>query len=229
MGIVPVGTAEGTRISSENRAHNPAVWGLQDVRAVHLFGGSVISAEDADFGLLFAPGGRFAYLPFHAEQIEPREAPTETHLSLRLDVELVLEWAEDGETLLQVQDGGRRGAPGRAAAVQVPAFANVACDYARTRRGIVQTQSRFEGLGDRIGVLRHAELVILRDQRRQPEIVVPEIKSIVVWAARVEIVVIEKIHGHFWSFARSKGEKTTVIRNFFCSQSLSPRLVRARR
>lgn len=206
MGIVPVGTAKGTCISSENRAHNPAVWGLQDVRAIHLFGSSVVSAEDADFGLLFAPGSRLAYLPLHAEQIEPREAPTETHLSLRLDVELVLEWAEDRETLLQVQDGGRRWAPGRAAAVHVPALPNAARDYARTRRGIVQTQSRLQGLGDGVGVLRHAELVILRDQRRQPEIVVPEIKSIVIWAARVEIVVIEKIHGHFWSFARSKGE-----------------------
>lgn len=206
MGIVPVGTAKGTCISSENRAHNPAVWCLQDVRAIDLFRSAVISAEDADFGLLFAPGSRLAYLPLHAEKIEPREVPTETHLSLRLDVELILEWAEDRETLLQVQEGGRRWAPGRAAAVHVPALPNAARDYAWTRRGIVQTQSRLQGLGDGVWVLRHAELVILRHQRRQPEIVVPEIKSIVIWAARVEIVVIEKIHGHFWSFARSKGE-----------------------
>lgn len=198
MGIVPVGTAKGTCIRSENRAYNPAVWGLQDVRAIHLFGSSVISAEDADFGLLLAPGSRLAYLSLHAEQIEPREAPTETHLSLRLDVELVLERAKDRETLLQVQDGGRRWAPGRAAAVHVSALPNAARDYAWTRRGIVQTQSRLQGLGDGVGVLRHAELVILRDQCRQPEIVVPEIKSIVIWAARVQIVVIEKIHGHFW-------------------------------
>lgn len=144
MGIVPVGAAKGTRISSKNWAHNPAVRGLQDVRAVHLFGRSVISAEDADFGLLLASGSRFAYLPFHAEQIEAREAPTKAHLSLGLDVELVLERAEDRETLLQVQDGGRRWAPGRAAAVHVPTLPNAARDYARTRRGIVQTQSRLQ-------------------------------------------------------------------------------------
>lgn len=203
MGIVPVGTAKGAGVSSQNRAHNPAVRSLQDVGAVHLLRSSVISAEDADFGLLLAPGGGFAHLPLHAEQIEPGEAPPEAHLSLRqLDAELVLEGAQYRETLLQVQDGGRRGAPGRAAAVQVPALSNAARDYARTRRGIVQAQGRFQGLGDGVGVLGHAELIILRNQRRQPEIVVPEIKSIVIWAARVQIVVIEKIHGHFWSFAR---------------------------
>lgn len=83
----------------------------------------------------------------------------------------------------------------------MPALTNAARDYARTRCGIVQTQGRFQGLGDGVWVLGHAELIILRDQRRQPEIVVPEIKSIVIWAARVQIVVIEKIHGHFWWFA----------------------------
>lgn len=205
MGIVPVGTAQGTSVSPQDRAHDPPVRSLQDVRAVHLLGSSVISAEDADFGLLLASRSGFAHLPLHAEQIEPREAPPEAHLSLRLDAELVLEGAQYRETLLQVQDGGRRGAPGRAAAVHVPALSNAARDYARTRRGIVQAQGRFQGLGDGVGVLGHAELIILRNQRRQPEIVVPEIKSIVIWAARVQIVVIQKIHGHFWSFClRSK-------------------------
>lgn len=210
MGIVPVGTAEGTSISPQNRAHNPAVRSLQDVRAVHLLRRTVISAEDADFGLLFAPGRGFAHLPLHAEQIEPREAPPKAHLSLRLDAELVLEGAQNRETLLQVQDGGRRRAPGRAAAVHVPALPNAARDYARTRRGIVQAQGRFQGLGDGVGVLGHAELIILRDQRRQPEIVVPEIKSIVIWAARIQIVVIEKIHGHFWSYACGQKAKQPV-------------------
>lgn len=204
MGIVPVGTAQGAGISPQNRAHHPAVRGLQDVGAVHLLRRSVIPAEDADFGLLLAPGRGFAaHLPLHAEQIKPREAPTETchHLPLRrqLDAaELALEGAQYRETLLQVQDGGRRGAPGRAAAVQVPAVSNHAArDYARTRRGIVQAQGRLQGLGDRVGVLGHAQLVVLRDQRRQPQIVVPEIESVVIWAARVQIVVVEKIHGHF--------------------------------
>lgn len=211
MGIVPVGTAKGAGISPQNRAHNPAVRSLQDVGAVHLLGRSVISAEDADFGLLFAPGSGFAHLPLHTEQIEPREASTKAHLPLRqLDAELVLEGAQYWETLFQVQDGGRRGAPGRAAAVQVPALSNAARDYARTRRGIVQAQGRFQGLGDGVGILGHAELIILRNQRRQPEIVVPEIKSIVIWAARIQIVVIEKIHGHFWSFACRQKAKQPV-------------------
>lgn len=201
MGIVPVGTAKGAGISPQNRTHDPAVRSLQDVGAIHLLGGSVISAEDADFGLLLAPGSGFAHLPLHAEQIEPREAPTKAHLSLRLDAELVLEGAQYRETLLQVQDGGRRGAPGRAAAVHVPALSNAARDYARTRRGIVQAEGRFQGLGDGVWVLGHAELVIIRNQGRQSEIVVPEIKSVIIRAARVQIVVIEKIHGHLRSFA----------------------------
>lgn len=210
MGIVPVGTAKGTGISPQNRAHNPAVRSLQDVRAVHLLRRSVISAEDADFGLLLAPGSGFAHLSLHTEQIEPREASTKAHLSLRLDAELVLEGAQYRETLLQVQDGGRWGAPGRTAAVHVPALSNAARDYARTRRGIVQAQGRFQGLGDGVGILGHAELIILRNQRRQPEIVVPEIKSIVIWAARIQIVVIEKIHCHFWSFACGEKAKQPV-------------------
>lgn len=210
MGIVPVGTAEGTGISPENRAHDPAVRSLQDVRAVHLLGRSVISAEDADFGLLLAPGSGFAHLPLHAEQIEAREAPAKAHLSLRLDAELALEGAQYRETLLQVQDGGRRGTPGRAAAVHVPALSSAARDYARTGRRIVQAQRRLQGLGDGVGVLGHAELVILRNQRRQPEIVVPEIKSIVIWVARIQIVVIEKIHGHFWSFVCGQKTKQPV-------------------
>lgn len=214
MGIVPVGTAKGTCISSEDRAHNPSVRGLQDVRAVHLFRSPVISAEDADFGLLFVPGRGFAHLPLHPEQVEPGEAPTKAHLSLGLHVELVLERAEDGETLLQVQDGGRGGAPGRAAAVHGTALPNAARDYARTGRGIIQTQSRLQRLGDGVGVLRHAEFVILRHQRRQPQIVVPEIKSIVIRAARVQIGVIKEIHGGGWR----KGETTTVIRKSFVAR-----------
>lgn len=222
MGIVPVGTAQGAGVSPQNRAHDPAVRSLQDVRAVHLLGCPVISAEDADFGLLLAPGGGFAHLPLHAEQIEPSEAPAEAHLSLRqLHAELVLEGAQYRETLFQVQDGSRRGAPGRAAAVQVTALPNAARDYARTRRGIVQAQGRFKGLGDGVWVLGDAELIILRDQRRQPEIVVPEIKGIVVGAARIQIVVIEKIHGRFWSFARGhEGEATRVIRKVFVARVL---------
>lgn len=203
MGIVPVGTAQGAGVSPQNRAHHPPIRGLQDVGAVHLLWCSVISAEDADFGLLLAPGGGFTHLPLHAEQVEPGEAPAETHLSLRqLHPELAVEGAQYGETLLQVQDGGRRGASRRAAAVQVPVFSNSSRDYARTRRGVIQTQRGFQGLCDGVGILRHAELIILRHQRGEPEIVVPKIKSVVVGVARVQIVVIEKIHGHFWSFAR---------------------------
>lgn len=139
MGIVPVGTAQGASISPQNRAHNPAIRSLQDVGPEHFFGRSVISAEDADFGLLFAPGHGFAHLLLHAKQIKPREATAETHLPLRqLDTELVLEGAQDVETFFQVQDGGRRGTPGRAATVQVAALSD-----ARTRRGIVQAQGRF--------------------------------------------------------------------------------------
>lgn len=201
MSIVAVGTAEGTSVSPQNRAHDPAVRSLQDVRAVHLLRRTVISAKDADFGLLFAPGRGFAHLPLHAEQIEPREVPPKAHLSLGLDAQVVLEGAQNGETLFQVQDRGGRRAPWRATTVQVPALPNAARDYARTGRGIVQAQGRFQGLGDGVGILGHAELIILRDQRRQPEIVVPEIKSIVIWTARIQIVVIEKIHGYFWSFA----------------------------
>lgn len=210
MGIVPVGTAQGAGISPQDRAHDPAVRSLQDVRAVHLLRRPVISAEDADFGLLLASGSGFAHLSLHAEQVETREAPTEAHFSLRLDAELVLEGAQDRETLLQVQDGGRRGAPGRAAAVHVSALSNAARDYARTRRGIIQTQSRFQGLGDGVWVLGHAELIILRNQRRQSEIVVPEIKRVVIRAARVQIVVIEKIHGHLWLFACGQKAKQPV-------------------
>lgn len=211
MGIVPVGTAQGTGISPQNRAHNPSVRGLQDVGAVHLLWRTVISAEDADFGLLLAPGSGFAHLPLHAEQIEPGEAPTEAHFALRqLDAELVLEGAQYRETLFQVQDGGRWGTPGRAATVQVPAFPNAARDYARTRRGIIQAQGRLQWLGDGVGILRHAELIILRNQSRQPQIVIPEIESIVIGAARIQIVVIEKIHGHFWSSALCQKVKQPV-------------------
>lgn len=129
MSIVPVGTAKGAGISPQNRAHNPAVRSLQDVGAVHLFGRSVISTEDADFGLLFASGSGFAHLLLHAEQIEPSEAPTKAHLPLRqLDAELVLEGAQYREALFQVQDGSWWGAPGRAATIQVPAFSNGARD-----------------------------------------------------------------------------------------------------
>lgn len=220
MRIVPVGTAQGTGVSPQNRAHDPAVRSLQDVRAVHLLGRAVISAEDADFGLLLAPGGGFAHLPLHAEQVEPGEAPAEARIPLRqLHAELVLEGAEYREPLLQLQDGGRRGAPGRAAAVQVTALPNAARDYARTRRGIVQAQGGFKGLGDGVGVLGHAQLVVLRDQRRQPKIVVPEIKSIVIRAARIQVVVVEKIHGRFWSFARGhEAEATRVIRKVFVAR-----------
>lgn len=210
MSIVPVGTAKGAGISPQNRAHNPAVRSLQDVGAVHLLGRSVISAEDADFRLLFGSGSGFAHLLLHAEHIEPSEVPTKTHLPLRqLDAELILEGAQYRETLFQVQDGSWWGAPGRAATIQVPAFSNGTRDYARTRRGIVQAQSRFQGLGDGVGILGHAELVILRNQSRQPKIVVPEIKSIVIWAARIQIGLIEKIHGHFCSFACRKKAKQT--------------------
>lgn len=208
MGIVPVGAAQGAGISPQDGTHHPAVRGLQHVRAVHLLGRAVVSAEHADFGLLLAPGRGFAHLPLHAEQVEAREAPAEGRLSLGL--QLVLEGAEDGEALLQVQDGGGRGAPGRAAAVHVAAVPDAARDDARTRRGVVQAQGRLQGLGDGVGVLGHAELIILGDQRSQAEIVVPEIKSIVIWAARVQIVVVEKIHGRLWGFACGQKAKQPV-------------------
>jgi len=204
VGIVPVGTAEGTGISPQDRTHDPPVRSLQDVGTVHLLRRAVISAEDADFWLLFVPGSWLAHLPLHAKQIEPREATAAAaealHLPLgqRTDAELVLERAQDREALLQVEDGGGRGAPGRTAAVQRSALAAATRDYARTLRGIVQAQGRLQGLGDGVGVLGHAELVVFRDQRRQTQIVVPEIESVVIWAARVQIVMIEKIHGgHF--------------------------------
>lgn len=164
MRIVPVGAAQGTRVRPQNRAHDPPVGRLQHVRAVHLLRRAVISAEDAYFGLLLAPGGGFAHLALHAEQIEPGEAPAEAHrLPLRqVDAQLVLERAQDREALLQVQDGGRRrGASGRAAAVQVPAVPDAARDYARTRRGVVQAQGRLQRLGDGVGVLGDAELVVV--------------------------------------------------------------------
>lgn len=177
------------------------------MRAEHLLRRSVIPAEHADFGLLFAPGCRFAHLPLHTKEIEPRKASTEAHLPLR---QLAWERAEDGEALLQVQDGGWRGAPGRAAAVQVPALSGAARDYARARRGIVQTQRRFQGLGDRVRILGHVELIILRNQCRESKIVVPEIESIIVGVARIQIVVIEKIHGHLWLLACRQKMKQPV-------------------
>lgn len=158
--------------------------------AVHLLGRSIIPTEDADLGFLLIPRRLLAHLSLHAEKVETGEAPSKTGFSVLLwhAGTLVLERAKNGEALFQVEDGGRRRTRGRAAAFQVSTFA-AAPDNARARRRIVQAQSRFQRLRDGIGTLGRAVLV-LRDQRRETQIVVPEIECVVVRGASVQIVVI---------------------------------------
>lgn len=185
MGIVSVGTAQGAGVRPQDRAHHPAVGHLQDVRAKYFLRGAVISTEDADFGLLLAPGSRFAHFPLHAKQVETRKAPSKTHIPLReLDAELVMEGPQDGEGLFQIQEGGRRGASGRAAALEVPSLSS-ATDDARTRRRVIQTQGGFQRLSDGVGIWMQTQLIALRNQSRQSKIVIPEIKSVVIRAARI--------------------------------------------
>lgn len=168
------------------------------MRAVHLLRRAVIPTEDADLWLLLVARGRFPHLPFHAEQIKSREASSDAHLPLlgggqQPPCALVLEGAQDGEALFQVQDGGGRGA---AAGVQVSTAVAFAAgrDYARARRAVVQAQSGFQGLRDGVGTLGDAVLVVLGDQRGEAEIVIPKIEGVIVGGAPAQVVVVQKIH-----------------------------------
>lgn len=172
------------------------------MRAVHLLRRAVIPTEDADLGLLLIARGRFPHLPLHAEEIKSREAPSDAHLPLlgggqqpSRSLVLVLEGAQDGEALFQVQDGDG-GGRGAAAGVQVSTAVAFAAgrDYARARGAVVQAQSGFQGLRDGVGTLGDAVLVVLGDQRGEAEIVIPKIEGVIVGGARAQVVVVQKIH-----------------------------------
>lgn len=197
MRVVPVGTAQGACVRPQDRAHDPPVRGFQHVRAVHLLRSAVIPTEDADLGLLLIARGRFPHLPLHSEQVKSCKPPSYANLPLlgggqQRALVLVLEGAQDGEALLQVQDGDG-GGRGAAAGIQVSsavAFAH----YARARRAVVQAQGGFQRLRDGVGILRDAVLAVLGHQRGQAEIVIPEIKGVIVGGARAQVVVVQKIH-----------------------------------
>ncbi len=214
MRVVPVGTAQGARVRPQDRAHHPPVRGFQDVRAVHLLRRAVIPTEDADLGLLLIARHRFPHLPLHAEQIKSCKAPSDAHLPLmgggqQPSRALVLEGAQAGEALLQIQDGDG-GGRGAAAGVQVSSAVAVAAgrDNARARGDVVQAQSSFQGLRDGVGILGDAVLVVLCDQRGEAEIVIPKIEGVIVGGACAQVVVVQKIHVFFAQPRRFSRRKT---------------------
>ena len=104
---------------------------------------------------------------------------------------------EERDALLQVVDGDRRGARGRAAAaavrvrVAVPAVRN----YARANRGVVlQPQGGLQRLGDGVRAEGGTVDLSLGHKCGQAEVVVPEVKRVITGRARVQEAVIQEIH-----------------------------------
>lgn len=98
---------------------------------------------------------------------------------------------EEREALLEIIDGDRRGARGRAAAVQVSVAVPAVRDYAGAYRGVVlQAQGRFKGLGYRVGAAGRAVDFIFGDKCGQAEVVVPKIKGVIIGRARVQVTAV---------------------------------------
>lgn len=98
---------------------------------------------------------------------------------------------EKRDALLEIIDGDRRGARGRAAAVQVSVAVPAVPNYAgANRRIILQAQSRFKGLGYRVGAAGRAVDLRFGDKCRQAEVVVPEIKGVVIRRPRVQVTAV---------------------------------------
>lgn len=182
--IVTVGTAEGAGVRPEDGAKHSSVHCLQDMGAVNFLWCAVIPTEDAHFGLRFAPLSLFAS-SVHGEQVEAREASLVrggiSVPQLRITSEVFV-WPEKRDALFEIIDRDWRGARGRAVAVQgsvvgVPAVPN----YAGANRGIVlQSQSRFKRLGYRVRAEGRTVDLIFGDKCRQPEVVVPKIKGVII-------------------------------------------------
>lgn len=203
MCVVAVGAAQRARVRAQDRTHHAAVGRLQHVRAVHLFRRAVIPTEHADLGLLLgARRRRLAHLPIRAEQLESRETSTTSTSSSEARVALMpynpravaTERAERREALLELKQGWRRWACGRAAAAarrgrgaaRGRAAAVVQVRGARARRRVVQAQCGFQRLRDGVGTrsATGTALAALRHQRGQAQIVVPEVERVVVGRAR---------------------------------------------
>lgn len=192
--IVTVGTAEGAGVRPEDGAKHSAVRCLQDMGAVNFLWCAVIPTEDAHFWLRFAPLSLFAS-SVHGEQVEAREASLVrggiSVPQLRITSEVFV-WPEKRDALFEIIDGDRRGARGRAVAVQgsvvgVPAVPN----YAGANRGIVlQSQSRFKRLGYRVRAEGRTVDLIFGDKCRQPEVVVPKIKGVIIRRPRVQVTAV---------------------------------------
>lgn len=193
--VVAVGAAERAGVRAQDGAQHPAVRRLQDVRAVHFLRRAVIPTEDAHLGLRLRPL-RLLAPPLHGEQVEAGEAPRVVRGRLvpvperRVAAGQVLVRPQERDALLEIVDGERRrGARGRAAAVQVRVAVPAVANYARTNRGIVlQAQGRFERLGYR--VRPEGRALVLGDKCRQAEVVVPKIKSVIIGRARVQEAVV---------------------------------------
>lgn len=187
MRVVAVGAAERARVRPEDRAQHPAVRRLQDVGAVHFLRGAVIPAEHAHLRLRLAPLSLLAP-SLGGEQVEGGEAPS---VGRGLSAPQLLVWSEERDALLQVVDGDRRGARGRPAAaqrtVQVSVRVSALPHQAGATRGVVlQTQGGFQRLCYRVRVARRAVNLVFSDKSGQTEIIIPEIKRVVVRRAHVQ-------------------------------------------
>lgn len=202
MCVVAVGAAQRARVCAQDWAHHAAIGRLQHMRAVHLFRRAVIPTEHADLGLLLgARCRRLAHFPIPAEQLESREtssssSTTKSRVALMPynSGAMATERAERREALLELKQWrgrracgwtaaaarrGRGAARGRAAAV-------VQVRGARARSRVVEAQCGFQRLRYGVGARSAAgtALAALRHQRGQAQIVVPEVKCVVVGRAR---------------------------------------------
>jgi len=192
--VVAVGAAQRAGVRPEDGAQDPAVRRLQDVGAVNFLRRAVIPTEDAHLGLRLAPLSLFAP-PVHGEQLQAGEAPP---VGGRVSVPRqrvageVLVRPEQRDALLEVVEGDRRGARGRAAAaVQVPVAVPAVPNYAGANRGVVlQAQGGFEGLGYGVGAAGRAVDLVFGDQCRQAEVVVPKIEGVVIRGPRVQVAAV---------------------------------------
>lgn len=74
--------------------------------------------------------------------------------------------------------------------IAVPALPN----YAGANRRIIQAQGRFKRLGDRVGTTGRAVDLAFGDKCRQAEVVVPEIKGVIIRRPRLQVAAVQKIH-----------------------------------
>lgn len=97
---------------------------------------------------------------------------------------------EKRDALLEIIDGDRRGARGRAAAVQVSVAVPALPNYAGANRRIVQAQGRLKRLGYRVGATGRAVDLIFGDKCREAEVVVPKIKGVIIRRPRVQVAAV---------------------------------------